>query len=155
MIKNRKCYSLDFDPPQKKKFTYVNDVPLLVHHDVAVVSVLDLQEESQHAVRCHRCDEVPPGRLELGARLLTVLLDEVAEQIRVRLSAQLVPGLGLRDALNDTAPRFRGNHFVREQVEIEPGLLKDVLEQLDHLQGQDVLPAVVAHLEDKKIKIKR
>ena len=40
-------------------FTYMNDVPLLVHHDVAVVSVLDLQQEPQHRVGCHRRDKVP------------------------------------------------------------------------------------------------
>lgn len=38
--------------------TDVDDVALLVQHDVAVVPVLDLQQEQQEAVGGHAADEV-------------------------------------------------------------------------------------------------
>ena len=48
----------------------MDDVALLVDHDVAVVAVLDLQEEPDDAVRRHRRREGPPRALEslLGGR---------------------------------------------------------------------------------------
>lgn len=39
----------------------MDDVPLLVQHDVAVVPVLDLQQEQQEAIGSHASDEVVPG----------------------------------------------------------------------------------------------
>lgn len=38
--------------------TYVDEVTLAVQHDVAIVSVLDLQQEEQKAVSSHAADEV-------------------------------------------------------------------------------------------------
>lgn len=38
--------------------TYVNEVALAVQHDVAVMSVFDLQQEQQKAVSGHTADEV-------------------------------------------------------------------------------------------------
>lgn len=40
--------------------TNVNEVALAVQHDVAIVSVLYLQQEEQQAVSCHAADEVVP-----------------------------------------------------------------------------------------------
>lgn len=40
------------------QLTDMNDVPLLVKHDVAIVPVLDLQQEQQEAVCGHASDEV-------------------------------------------------------------------------------------------------
>lgn len=40
--------------------TDVDEVPLAVQHDVAVVSVFYLQQEEQQAVSCHTSDEVVP-----------------------------------------------------------------------------------------------
>jgi len=46
--------------------TDVDEVPLAVQHDVAIVSVLDLQQEQQEAVGGHAADEVVPGLGEGG-----------------------------------------------------------------------------------------
>ena len=55
--------------------TDVHYVALLVDHDVAVVPVLDLQEEPDDAVRRHRRREGPPRPLEsLVARSVGWLL---------------------------------------------------------------------------------
>lgn len=40
--------------------TNVDEVSLAVQHDVAVVSVFDLQQEEQQAVGRHTADEVVP-----------------------------------------------------------------------------------------------
>lgn len=40
--------------------TDVDEVPLLVQHDVAVVPVFDLQQEQEEAVGRHAADEVVP-----------------------------------------------------------------------------------------------
>lgn len=41
--------------------TDVDDVAGAVDHDVAVVSILELQQETEHAVSRHAANEVPPG----------------------------------------------------------------------------------------------
>ena len=51
-------------PQAHLRLTDVHDVSLLVDHDVAVVPVLDLQQEPDHAVRRHRSREGPPRPLE-------------------------------------------------------------------------------------------
>ena len=50
-----------------------------------------------------------------------------------------------------THPRVGGDHLVGEEVEVEPRLAEDVLAQLDDLERQHVLAAVVAHLEDGRL----
>ena len=47
-------------PGEHKARTDVDEMPLAVQHDVAVVSVLDLQQEQQEAVSGHAADEVVP-----------------------------------------------------------------------------------------------
>lgn len=42
------------------RLTDMDDVALLVQHDVAVMPVLDLQQEQQEAVGGHAADEVVP-----------------------------------------------------------------------------------------------
>ena len=133
----------------------VYDVALLVHHDVPVVSVLDLQKELEDAVGRHGCDEVSPGSLESCGRFVSVFLEEVRVEVSIRLPSQLVPGLSVRDALDDSTARLGGDHFVGEQVEVQPGLLECVLTELDHLEGQDVLPAVVSNLEVERNDINK
>lgn len=44
--------------------TNVDKVALAVQHDVAVVSVFDLQQKQQEAVGGHAADEVVPSLLE-------------------------------------------------------------------------------------------
>ena len=70
--------------------TDVDDVALLVNHDVAVVPVLDLEQEPDDTVGCHRLDEVLPRRLELLGRLVAVLVLEVGVEALVGLSTDLI-----------------------------------------------------------------
>ena len=41
--------------------TNVNDVSMFVHHDVAIVSVFDLQQVTDQRVGSHALDKVGPG----------------------------------------------------------------------------------------------
>ena len=150
------------------RLTDVDDVPLLVDHDVAVVPVLDLEQEPDDRVRGHRGREVPPRLLEGLARLLAKLLLEVLEQVHVDLATDLVAGLGVRYAFyhatlekNNKGLAFRkiieersvsypgacGYDLVGEEVEVKPGLHEDVLAELDDLEGEHILSAVVSDLE--------
>lgn len=59
--------------------TYVDEVALAVQHDVAVVSVFDLQQEQQEAVGSHAADEVIPslwrGEEDIGETAVKFCLD--------------------------------------------------------------------------------
>lgn len=76
------------------------DVSVDIQHDVAVVSVLDLDQEADHAVGGHRHDEVPPRRLELFRVFVAVLLQEVLVHADVRLSTELVSRFRVRHTLD-------------------------------------------------------
>ena len=70
-----------------------------------------LEQKAEDTVSRHGGDEVPPGRLELGGHLVSVLLDEVGVQVGVGLPAQLVPGLGLGHALDHPATGLGGHYL--------------------------------------------
>lgn len=72
------------------QLTNVYDVAVLVDHDVAVVTILDLEQISYQRVGGHRLDKVRPGRLEFLGALVAVLMLEILGQAAVRLPAQLV-----------------------------------------------------------------
>lgn len=143
-----------------------------VNHDVAVMSVFDLEQKSDNAVSRHGDDEIATGALELFGVLVPVGLHEVLVQPEIRLSAQLVAGFGVGDALDHSAlknqmkmtyptvrisivtktyPRSRSHHPVRKQIQVQTDCLEDVLENADHLQGQHVLSDVIAHFEDGRL----
>jgi hypothetical protein len=80
----------------------VNDVAFLVNHDVAIVSVLDLKQKSDDRVCGHRLDEIFASSLELLGRLVAVLVLEVRVQTLVGLAPNLVTGLSVWNALDDS-----------------------------------------------------
>ena len=57
--------------------TNMDEVSLVVNHQVAIVSVLDLEQVGKDAVSCQRLCEVLAGRLELLSGFLPVLFDEI------------------------------------------------------------------------------
>merc|ERR1712110_265579 len=80
----------------------VDNVALLVDHYVAIVSVFNLEDESQDAVGSHTSDEVSSCILIGSGCLVTILLDEIGVKVSVCFPAKLVPGLGIRDTFDDT-----------------------------------------------------
>jgi len=81
----------------------VYDVAILVDHDVTIVAILDLEQIADQRVGCHGLDKVGARRLELLGALVAVLMLEILGESTVRLSAELIPRLGIRHALDDAA----------------------------------------------------
>ena len=95
------------------------DVPLLVHENVAVVTVLDLKNVGDDGVGSHALDEVTAGGLEGEAVLWAVLGNEVGEEGAVDFLSQLVTRHRVWNEFDDATPRFRCDYFVWEQVYIQ------------------------------------
>lgn len=74
-----------------RELTYVNNMSLIVDHNVSIVSVLDLQQISDHRVGGHRFDEIVASIEKIGRIFGSVRLEEVIVQRNVRFSAQLIP----------------------------------------------------------------
>ena len=81
----------------------MNNVALLVDHNVSVVSVLDLKQETDDRVCGHRLDEILASSLELLGRLVAVLVLEEGVEALVGLPTDLVAGLGVRNALDHSS----------------------------------------------------
>ena len=86
-----------------------------VDHDIAVVSVLDLQNIAGHRVRRHRLDEIQTGSLELYRVLATVLGDKEVEKIVDLCTPHLVSRRGIRYDINDTT-LYNMSYVGRRQV---------------------------------------
>ena len=82
----------------------MNDVAQLVDQDVAIVTVLDLQEVRDDSVRSHTPHEVVASLLELLATSVSVLGEEVLVQSLLFLT-QLVPRDRIRHNLDDSTLR--------------------------------------------------
>mmetsp|Transcript_27462 Transcript_27462/g.47406 ORF Transcript_27462/g.47406 Transcript_27462/m.47406 type:complete len:345 (+) Transcript_27462:427-1461(+) len=127
----------------------VYDVAIFIDEDVAVVAVLDLQDEADHRVGGHGQDEVAPRPLEIDGVLVAILLEKVLVQGALGHLAQHVAALRPRHHLDDAAAWSGGDDAVGEEVEVlQAAGGEDVLEEADELQRQAVLTAVVPHLED-------
>ncbi len=89
-------------------------MPLSINHNVAVVSILDLEEVPNQRVGCHGADKVSSGRTEPLSRVVPVLTHEIVVEAYICLPAELVSGFSIRNALDNTASRRCGHHSVRE-----------------------------------------
>ena len=73
--------ALEFDPTgrdiEAESEVDVDDVTPIVDHDIAVMSVFELQQERDDAVRRHALDEIRPRFLEANAILVAVAAHEV------------------------------------------------------------------------------
>ena len=68
----------------------MNHVTVFVNHQVAIVSVLDLQQVGENAVSCHRLGEVSTRSLEFLTRFLSEFLLEIREQTGIDFATDLV-----------------------------------------------------------------
>ncbi|KAH3664263.1 hypothetical protein OGAPHI_004615 [Ogataea philodendri] len=126
----------------------VQDMALVVVHDVSVVSVFDFQQVGDDGVGGERLDKVVACALELDRGFWPVLADEVLVQPVNGLTAEHVSGDRVWQDVDDTAPGSRGCDSVGEYVHVQAGVEPDRPEQRDQLQRKHVLSAVVADLED-------
>ena len=126
----------------------VQDVACIVDHDVAVVPVLELQQVGDDAVGGHALDEVVPSLLETDRVFAPILRCEVVVETVDRFSAEHIAGNGVGQHVDDTATGGGGRHAVRVDVDVQADVVEYAPESGDHLQGEDVLAAVVTDLED-------
>jgi hypothetical protein len=75
---------------------------LAIDHDIPVVSVLDLQDVTSHAIRRHRLDKVESSLLK-GRRVdAAVLVHKVAEQVVDLGSSHLISRGGVGNNIDYT-----------------------------------------------------
>ena len=74
---------------------------MCVNHQVAVVSVLDLQNVAENVVCGKRCDEVVLRLSKFSAVFFAKRLDEVSQERALQGFANVMPRLAVRNALDD------------------------------------------------------
>ena len=72
------------------QLAYVYYVSLAVDHDIAIVSILDLQYVTSDRISCHGLNEVQASALELHSVFATVFSDKEIEEIVDFGSAHLI-----------------------------------------------------------------
>lgn len=140
-------------PVENKTKVNVDNVPLGVYHDVAVVPVLYLQDVRDYGVRSKTSYEVQLCHLELDALFASKLLGKVSIEVDLKRFAKLVPARGVGHKLYDASHRLIrsspiAQHRVRRHVQVEVRHLENSLEQLNHLKSQNVLSHVIVNLEN-------
>jgi len=60
------------------RLTNVNDVTLPINHDVAIMTILDLENVARYGICSHRLDEIQPSFLIRDRVFSTVLGNEKA-----------------------------------------------------------------------------
>ena len=126
----------------------VQDVARVVDHDVAVMPVLELQQVGDDAVGGHALDEVVPSLLEPDRVLAAVLRGKVIVETVDRLPANHVAGNGVGQHVDDAAAGGGRCHAVGVDVDVQTDVVENAAEGGDHLQGEDILAAVVTDFED-------
>ena len=90
----------------RNRRTNVDDMPVIVNHDVTIVPVLDLQDEAGHRVRRHGPDKVEASLLVCCRLFATILLYAVQIEVVDVVATHLVSGCRVRHDINDTALLF-------------------------------------------------
>ena len=111
-----------------------------IDHDVAIVSVFDLQDVADDAVGGQTFREVQPSLLELGWGLVAVPFQEVLVEIDLESFTKLISTVWVRYAFNEptqelVTSRAIADALVRYDIEVKIALFENLLEKLDDLQG--------------------
>lgn len=91
------------------ELTNMNDVSCSIQHDIAIVSVLDLQQEAHQGICCHGFNKVGPCLLESMRIFIPIHTDEILKHPSICAAAQLVPRLSIGNTLNHTTLKQRIN----------------------------------------------
>ena len=83
----------------------MHDMPLAVYHDVAVVSVFDLQYIAGDRIRSHRLDKVETRFLKCDCILPSVFCDEEVKEIIDFRSSHFIPRCRVRNHIDYAALR--------------------------------------------------
>lgn len=68
----------------------MNDVPFGIDHNVAIMTILYLQQISNDRIGSHRFNEIAAGRLKFFRRFIAVLMQKIFVQPGIGLTTQLV-----------------------------------------------------------------
>jgi len=82
------------------KLTYVYNVSDMVQHDIAIVSIFELENKSDDRICGHGLYEISPRTLEFLSRLISPSFDEIFVESDVSLATHLVQRFRVRHALN-------------------------------------------------------
>lgn len=90
-------------PVENKSEVNVDQVPIFVDQNIAVVSVLNLQDKRDDSVGSKGPYEVVAGKFKLCGGLGTVSLEEILMKIDFKSFAELVTRVRVWDYFNDAA----------------------------------------------------
>jgi len=138
---------------------------LPVDHDIAVMTVLNLEYVACHGIRCHRLDEVEPCFLISDGVFSAVFCNEEALEVVNLRAAHFVSRGRIRDNVDDTAllsvssayvtwahqtyTRCGCCHTVRIKIERQTHAGEDVFEHGNELKGKHILPTIITNFEDR------
>ncbi len=83
----------------------MDDVTLVVNHNVAIVPVLDLENVARERIRRHGTDKVEPGLLVRRRLFPAILVDTVKIEVVDVLAAHFVARGGIWHNVNHTTLR--------------------------------------------------
>lgn len=127
----------------------------VIDKNVSVVSIFDLENKTNNTIGGKTLYEIQAGLHKGLARLIAVFLQEVVVQIDLEGLADLVPTIGVRYDFDDSSKQLIvtgpvADAFVGCHVEVKVTFLENLLEELDELQGQDILTKVIVYFEDAR-----
>jgi len=110
-------------PVEDESEVDVDEMALLIDHDIAIMSVLDLQDVADDAVGSETLGEIESCLLELLGRLAAISLQEVLVKVDLVSFAELVATVGVWYALDDSAEeslisRAIADALVGNQIEV-------------------------------------
>ena len=111
----------------------VRDAPFSVNHDVAVVSVFELEDVAENGVGGHGLDEIAPSSLKCHRLLWTELDQEEGSEVVDLGSSHFIARGSVGDHIDDARPRTSSEHAVRLDLKIEAVDVEHVLELRDDL----------------------
>lgn len=129
----------------------MDDMARVVHHDVTVVSILELKQVGYNRVGSHTFDKVGTCLLESNGVFAPVLGHEIIIQTVDGFTTEHVTGNRVGEHINHTTARRSGGNPVRIDPNVQTNAGEDASEGSYQLQGKHVLAAVVAHLKDRRL----
>lgn len=126
----------------------VQDVTCVIDHDVAIVSILELQKPRDYRISRHAFDEVVAGLLETDRVFAAVFGDEIVVEAVDGFATEHVARDGIWKDIDDAATGCCCRDTIWVNVDVKPDVVEYATECGDHLQSEDVLSAVISDLEN-------
>jgi hypothetical protein len=104
-----------------------------VDHNIAVVSILDLENITHYRVSGQTPDKVVPGGSELFGILISIFFQEIRVEVNLERFSKLISAVGVWNALNNSSKHFVStcsiaDAFIRVNEQIKIAGFEDFLE---------------------------